>query len=181
MEAVRNYAGEPNFEEDVQFRPMVLDDIPDVMIIEHESFTLPWSKEAFHNELTQNQFAKYLIMEKDRSPIGYAGMWTVLDEAHITNIAVRTAHRGRHLGEQLLRMMMSYAWDLGMKKMTLEVRVSNEVAKSLYGKLGFRAIGSRKGYYSDNQEDAVIMWCDLAKMMPDKPEDEEESSEATEW
>ncbi|AWB46817.1 ribosomal-protein-alanine N-acetyltransferase [Paenibacillus sp. CAA11] len=157
---------------------MVLEDIPDVMIIEHESFTLPWSKEAFYGELTQNQFAKYLIMEKSGSPIGYAGMWTVLDEAHVTNIAVRTAHRGMHLGERLLRRLMSYAWELGMQKMTLEVRVSNDVAQSLYGKLGFRPIGLRKGYYSDNQEDALIMWCDLAKRLAGQQGADEEGSEA---
>ncbi|MNH81857.1 ribosomal-protein-alanine N-acetyltransferase [compost metagenome] len=145
----------------IRFRPMTTLDIPDVMVIEHESFTLPWTENAFHSEMTQNHFAKYIIMEKDGAPIGYAGMWTVVDEAHVTNIAVRTAYRGQHLGERLMREMMLLAGRIGMTKMTLEARVSNTVAQSLYGKLGFRPVGLRKGYYSDNQEDALIMWCDL--------------------
>ncbi|GIP22700.1 MULTISPECIES: ribosomal protein S18-alanine N-acetyltransferase [Paenibacillus] len=145
----------------IRFRPMTLDDIPDVMVIEHESFTLPWTENAFRSEMTQNHFAKYIIMEKNGDPIGYAGMWTVVDEAHVTNIAVRTAYRGQHLGERLMREMMLMAGRMGMTKMTLEARVSNTVAQSLYSKLGFRPVGLRKAYYSDNQEDALIMWCDL--------------------
>ncbi|GGA27576.1 ribosomal protein S18-alanine N-acetyltransferase [Paenibacillus physcomitrellae] len=166
------------YKDEIVFRPMLMDDIPDIMIIEHESFTLPWSSDAFRNELTHNQFARYLVMERNGAPIGYAGMWTVLDEAHITNIAVRTAHRGQHLGELLLRQLMTYAWELGMIRMTLEVRVSNNVAQSLYEKLGFRGIGMRKGYYSDNGEDALIMWCDLSDKM--KAEGGREGSE-TKW
>lgn len=145
----------------VRFRTMELGDIPDVMVIEHESFSLPWSEEAFRNELTLNHFARYLIMEMDGQPVGYAGMWTIVDEAHITNIAVRTAFRGQRLGERLLRRLMEWAGELGMERMTLEVRATNRVAQSLYSKLGFVPAGVRKGYYSDNQEDAVIMWCEL--------------------
>lgn len=145
----------------VRFRTMELGDIHDVMVIEHESFSLPWSEEAFRNELTLNHFARYLIMEMDGQPVGYAGMWTIVDEAHITNIAVRTAFRGRHLGERLLRRLMEWAGELGMERMTLEVRATNRVAQSLYTKFGFVPAGVRKGYYSDNQEDAVIMWCEL--------------------
>ncbi|MEF2967586.1 ribosomal protein S18-alanine N-acetyltransferase [Paenibacillus sp. M1] len=145
----------------IEFRTMTLEDIPDIMVIEHESFTLPWSEDAFRNELTLNHFARYIVMDVDGKPVGYAGMWTIVDEAHITNIAVRTAYRGRHLGEKLLREMMRWARELEMERMTLEVRSSNMVAQSLYAKLGFVAAGVRKGYYSDNQEDAVIMWCEL--------------------
>lgn len=146
----------------VQFRTMTLDDIPDIMVIEHESFTLPWSEAAFRNEMTSNHFARYLVMEYEGKPIGYAGMWTILDEAHITNIAVRQAYRGQSLGERLLREMMEWADELGMSRMTLEVRLSNHVAQSLYEKMGFQSVGIRKGYYSDNQEDAMIMWCELS-------------------
>lgn len=149
--------------ENIGFRTMKLEDIPDIMVIEHESFTLPWSEEAFRNELTHNHFARYLVMEYNGQPIGYAGMWTIVDEAHVTNIAVRTAYRGLHLGEKLLRRMMKWAAELGMVRMTLEVRVSNEVARSLYGKMGFSPAGVRRGYYSDNHEDALIMWCELPK------------------
>ncbi|MDO7907232.1 ribosomal protein S18-alanine N-acetyltransferase [Paenibacillus sp. JX-17] len=143
------------------FRMMRLEDIPDVLVIEEESFTLPWTQEAFRNELTNNHFARYMIMELDHQPIGYAGMWTIMDEAHITNIAVRTAYRGRKLGERLLDELMRTAAYMGMVRMTLEVRVSNHVAQGLYEKKGFRPAGLRKGYYSDNNEDAMIMWADL--------------------
>ncbi|WP_315794847.1 ribosomal protein S18-alanine N-acetyltransferase [Paenibacillus sp. BIC5C1] len=145
----------------LQFRFMTLDDIPDVMIIEHEAFTLPWTEEAFQNELTHNHFAKYMVMELEGTAIGYAGMWTIMDEAHITNIAVREAYRGRKLGEKLLEELMRTAAYLGMERMTLEVRVSNRIAQSLYQKKGFESAGLRKGYYSDNGEDAMIMWANL--------------------
>lgn len=145
----------------LQFRLMTLSDIPDVMVIEHEAFTLPWTEEAFRNELTHNHFAKYMVMEIDGTAIGYAGMWTIMDEAHITNIAVRQAYRGRKLGERLLDELMRTAAYLGMERMTLEVRVSNLVAQRLYEKKGFESAGIRKGYYSDNMEDAMIMWANL--------------------
>lgn len=161
--------------EQVQFRTMTLEDIPDVMVIEHESFTLPWSEEAFRNELTMNHFARYLILDVDGKAVGYAGMWTIVDEAHITNIAVRTAYRGQHLGERLLRKMMAWAGELGMERITLEVRATNRVAQSLYGKLGFEPAGVRKGYYSDNHEDAIIMWCELPEQ--ERGSGEEEGSE----
>lgn len=147
--------------EKLEFRLMQLDDIPDVLEIEHEAFTLPWTEEAFRNELTLNHFAKYMIMELKGQAIGYAGMWTIMDEAHITNIAVREAFRGRKLGDRLLDELMQTASYLGMERMTLEVRVTNRVAQSLYEKKGFKPAGIRKGYYSDNNEDAVIMWADL--------------------
>ena len=143
------------------FRMMTMQDIPDVLIIEQDCFTLPWTESAFVNELTHNHFAKYMIMELDGKPIGYAGMWTIIDEAHITNIAVLEAYRGRKLGEKLLTELMKTAAYLGMTRMTLEVRVSNTVAQGLYEKKGFRPSGLRKGYYSDNNEDAMIMWADL--------------------
>lgn len=100
-------------------------------------------------------------------------MWTILDEAHITNIAVRTAYRGHHLGEKLLRRMMDWAIELGMVRMTLEVRVSNVVARSLYQKMGFTPAGVRKGYYSDNHEDAIIMWCELPRSQSETGEGSE--------
>ena len=148
-------------EEKLEFRLMQLNDIPDVLEIEHEAFTLPWTEEAFRNELTMNHFAKYMIMELDGQAIGYAGMWTIMDEAHITNIAIREAYRGRKLGDKLLDELMQTASYLGMERMTLEVRVTNKIAQGLYEKKGFKPAGVRKGYYSDNNEDAVIMWADL--------------------
>lgn len=147
--------------EDFSFRKMKIEDIPNVMVIEHEAFTLPWTETAFQNELTNNLFAHYMVMEYEGKPIGYAGMWTIVDEAHVTNIAILEAFRGRKLGDRLLDYLMKIASIKGMIRMTLEVRVSNIVARSLYEKKGFESAGIRKGYYSDNNEDAMIMWADL--------------------
>jgi len=92
--------------------------------------------------------------------IGYAGMWLVADEAHITTIAVTTARRGHGLGELLLATLIGMGYDLGIRWVTLEVRMSNEIAQRLYAKYGFHEAGVRKRYYSDNNEDALIMTTD---------------------
>lgn len=143
------------------FRSMRMADIPVICAIEQEAFTTPWSAEAFENELTNNLFARYLVMERQGDIIGYCGMWTIMDEAHITNIAVRAVHRGQGYGERLLREIQQTAVFFGCSRMTLEVRVSNERAQKLYRKLGFEDAGVRPGYYSDNNEDALIMWAEL--------------------
>lgn len=145
----------------VTFRFMELKDIDQILLIERLSFTIPWSREAFYNELTHNQYARYLVMEEQESIIGYCGIWIVLDEAHVTNIALLPEYRGKGLGTGLLRKAMIEAKELGALTMTLEVRVSNYVAQSLYRKLGFENGGIRKNYYSDNQEDALVMWVKL--------------------
>jgi ribosomal-protein-alanine N-acetyltransferase len=92
--------------------------------------------------------------------VGYAGMWIVADEAHITTIAVRTAHRGSGFGELLLASLIGLAAEMGIRWVTLEVRISNEIAQRLYNKYGFRQSGVRRRYYSDNNEDALIMTTD---------------------
>ncbi|MBW7460084.1 ribosomal protein S18-alanine N-acetyltransferase [Paenibacillus sepulcri] len=143
------------------FRVMTLSDIPDIVEIEQEAFTCPWSKEAFVNEITNNHFARYMVMVYEQKVIGYGGMWTIMDEAHVTNIAVREGYRGLGLGERLLREIMKTAVFFGTNRMTLEVRVSNEIAQGLYSKLGFEPSGLRPNYYSDNMEDALIMWAEL--------------------
>lgn len=144
------------------FRSMTMDDIATIVEIERESFASPWSEEAFRNELQSNLFAKYMIMEEEGVILGYGGMWLIVDEAHVTNIAVRAIYRGQGLGKKLLQELMRTALWLGALRMTLEVRVSNETAKSLYRKMGFYPSGIRPAYYSDNMEDALIMWAELA-------------------
>ncbi|WP_426449823.1 ribosomal protein S18-alanine N-acetyltransferase [Paenibacillus sp. S-38] len=146
-----------------RFRPMEAEHIPVICEIEQESFTTPWTAGAFHNELTNNQFARYLVLEVEGEIGGYGGMWLIMEEAHVTNVAVRAKFRGRKLGELLVREMQRTASLYGAIRMTLEVRPSNHVALGLYEKLGFRSVGVRRGYYTDNQEDAVIMWADLPK------------------
>ncbi len=143
------------------FRFMNEQDIDEVLEIEHKSFATPWSREAFYNEITQNQFAVYVVLEEEEKVIGYCGMWIVVDEAHITNVALLPEYRGRKLGEALMRKGMAVAVEMGAKTMTLEVRVSNFTAQSLYRKLGFQDGAIRKNYYTDNQEDALVMWVNL--------------------
>ncbi len=140
---------------------MTLQDLDRIIEIEQLSFTLPWSRSSFYQELTNNPYARYIVMEYDGQVIGYCGMWLVMDEAHITNIAVLPQFRGKKLGEALMRQAMVLAREEGAQTMTLEVRVSNTVAQSLYRKLGFLNGGIRKRYYSDNQEDALVMWVKL--------------------
>lgn len=159
-------------EDKLVFRLMRLPDIPQIVAIEQEAFTSPWTSEAFVNELTKNHFARYMVMAYGDEVIGYGGMWTIMDEAHITNIAVRADYRGRGLGERLLTELQRTAVMFGSERMTLEVRVSNEVAQRLYRKMGFEPSGIRPGYYSDNQEDALIMWAELEHEGGDRHDDE---------
>ena len=143
------------------FRNMREEDIDQILEVEHASFTTPWSREAFYNELHNNRFAVYIVLEENNKILGYCGAWIVIDEAHVTNVAILPEFRGRKLGEAILQKMMSVAREMGAKSMTLEVRVSNHVAQSLYRKLGFQNGGIRKNYYSDNQEDGLVMWVNL--------------------
>lgn len=145
----------------VTFRAATEKDIDQIVHIERKSFTVPWPKEAFYQDILTNRYALYLLMEEKDVVIGYCGVWIVLDEAHITNIAVLPEYRGKKLGERLLKKMMEIAREAGAETMTLEVRVSNIPARSLYKKLGFQEGGIRKNYYTDNQEDALVMWVKL--------------------
>lgn len=132
--------------------------INDIITIEKLSFTIPWTKNAFIRELKNNEFAIYLSADIGNKVIGYAGMWKIFDEGHITNIAVHPEFRNIGVGSMLLEGLIDTSRREGITKMTLEVRKSNKVAQSLYTKYGFKAAGIRKEYYADNGEDAVIMW-----------------------
>jgi len=136
-------------------------DIDQILEIEHASFTTPWSRESFENELRKNQYAHYTVLEDEEGVFGYCGMWIIIDEAHITNIALLPKYRGKKLGEALLKKVMEIARGKGAKTMTLEVRISNDIAQSLYRKLGFQNGGIRKNYYTDDHEDALVMWVNL--------------------
>jgi [ribosomal protein S18]-alanine N-acetyltransferase len=143
------------------FRLAKVSDIDDILGIEQASFAVPWSREAFYREIAQNQFAYYLVIEDHFQVIGYCGIWIVMDEAHVTNIAILPSYRGRKLGEELMKQAIKLAKRYGAVSMTLEARVSNHVAQNLYKKLGFQPGGIRKNYYSDNGEDALVMWVEL--------------------
>jgi ribosomal-protein-alanine N-acetyltransferase len=142
-------------------RPMKEDDLERIMKIEQVSFPTPWSQHAFLTELTENEYARYFCLEMDKQVIGYMGLWFILEEGHITNVAIAPEFRGQHLGEFLMSSVMQKMKAEGMERMTLEVRTSNLKAQRLYERLGFVLAGKRKGYYSDNLEDALIMWVEL--------------------
>ena len=148
---------------------MTLDDVDAVAAIEAATFRTPWSKESFYREVTDNACARYVVLREDGEAIAYAGVWFVLDEGHITNIAVRADRRGMGYGEQVTRAMIQLAADSGMNWMTLEVRRSNVAAQNLYHKLGFIDVGYRKRYY-ENTEDALIMA--LEKLPEGHPEND---------
>ncbi|WNF36924.1 ribosomal protein S18-alanine N-acetyltransferase [Bacillaceae bacterium IKA-2] len=141
-----------------QIRYMIEDDITNVLKVEENCFATPWTRVAFINEINNNQFAHYLVIENNHEIIGYCGIWVIIDEAQITNIAIHSLYRGLKLGKQLLSHSIEFVRMLGAQKLSLEVRVSNEVAQSLYRKMGFQDGGIRKNYYTDNQEDALVMW-----------------------
>lgn len=148
-------------------RPMQVEDLERIMKIEQTSFSSPWSPMAFMSELKENEYARYFCLEVDGQIAGYMGLWFILEEGHITNVAIAAEYRGRRWGEYLMRYVIQRMIAEGMERMTLEVRVSNLSAQRLYERLGFRKAGVRKGYYSDNREDALIMWLDLEKGMSD--------------
>ncbi|WP_053957866.1 ribosomal protein S18-alanine N-acetyltransferase [Sulfobacillus thermosulfidooxidans] len=145
---------------DIVIRDMYMADLDAVMGIESHSFPTPWSRNAFQTELLENTFATYLVVEFHGKVVAYGGMWIILDEAHVTNIAVHPDYRGHHLGEAIMMGLIERAKHAGVVRMTLEVRRSNLVAQNLYNKLGFVQLGVRRGYYTDTREDAFIMWKD---------------------
>nr|WP_048569209.1 ribosomal protein S18-alanine N-acetyltransferase [Clostridium cylindrosporum] len=137
---------------------MTVNDIDDVVEIEALSFTTPWSKNAFNLELTNNKNALYRVIKVHDKVIAYGGMWILFDEAHITNIAVHPEYRGAGFGNIIMKDMIEVCKGAKMSAMTLEVRVSNTPAINLYKKFGFVSVATRKGYYQDTGEDALIMW-----------------------
>jgi ribosomal-protein-alanine N-acetyltransferase len=157
--------------------PMQWGDVPQVMAIERKAFTLPWSDYTYRHELLENRNAHYLVarrlnggvlskstwltrllrIEQKAPVVGYGGFWIVLDEAHISTIASDEQWRGRGIGELMLLAMIERSIELGAGEVTLEVRVTNRVAQSLYRKYGFEVVGQRPGYYRDNNEDADLM------------------------
>lgn len=140
---------------------MTFADIEQVMLVEHSAFDVPWSRQAFENELKHNHFAFYYVADVAGKLIGYCGVWLIVDEAHITNLAVLAGYRGRKTGETLLRTVMMLARSRRCRTMSLEVRAGNFIAQNLYRKLGFRHGGIREKYYSNNGEDALVMWVNL--------------------
>jgi ribosomal-protein-alanine N-acetyltransferase len=139
---------------------MTADDIPAVHAIESASFPTPWPPYAFREEIESNRMARYLVVRAGDRVIAYAGIWLMVDEAHVTTFAVLPAYRRRGIGGLLLSDLMRLSADLGAVVCTLEVRLSNAAARKLYQEFGFKPVSVRPRYYSDNGEDALIMTTD---------------------
>jgi [ribosomal protein S18]-alanine N-acetyltransferase len=149
-------------------------DIATVQEIERAIFSTPWPRNAYYRELASRSSAHYLVLRQegpvepagiqgsdfDPSIVGYGGMWRMYDEAHVTTIGVRQDLQHRGHGRVLFAGLVQAAYDMGAKWVTLEVRASNENATKMYEAFGFKVIGRRKGYYTDNGEDAIVMWSD---------------------
>ena len=164
---------------DVLIRRMKLADCPAVHAIEYSVFPTPWTLKDFEKEMTVNSCARYLVAEADGKIVGFAGAWMILDESHMTNIAVLPEYRGRGIGRRLMEALLQYASNLGVSYMTLEVRAGNEKAQALYRSLGFVKAAVRKKYYEDNGEDALLMVTDRLPPPEEDFEEEETVKEST--
>lgn len=140
----------------MNIRRMTAEDLSAVYAIELESFSEPWSLESLTKEL-ENHLAYYIVAEEQDEIIGYAGMWGILDEGEITNIAVKSKNRGAGIGSLILEALLNYAKEKALSRITLEVRAGNEKAKKLYHRHHFECIACRKNYYHKPTEDALIM------------------------
>jgi len=165
--------------EDLIIERMLTDDVPAVMAVDRLCFPTPWSENAYRSEMG-NVSAHYLVARlparagragaaREGRLVGFAGGWIVMDEAHITTIGVHPDYRRRGIGEQLFTALLEEARARGVRRATLEVRESNRGAQSLYAKYGFVPIARRRRYYSDTDEDAIVMWVeDLQSGMRDE-------------
>lgn len=146
---------------DLIIREATEKDIHEIAELDKICFSAPWSESAFQKEFTENELAFYVLAEEKESGkiIGYAGLWCIYEEGHITNVGVHPDFRRKHIGSAVVEvLMMESRKNAGIKTFTLEVRKSNSAAIELYKKFGFLEVGIRKGYYEENNEDAVIMW-----------------------
>lgn len=141
----------------MQIEMMNKSHIDGIMEIENESFAIPWSRSSIEKEL-KNNFAIYAVAIENNKVLGYGGMWHVVNEGHITNIAVHKDYRRKGIGQAIIEKLVEIAEEKEMIGLTLEVRKSNTPALELYKKNGFKLEGIRPEYYEDNKEDAYIMW-----------------------
>lgn len=144
-------------------RRATVEDVFQIEEIEKICFVTPWSYESLKKDIEENKLALYLVAELDNKIVGYVGIWNIVDEGHITNVAVLPDSRRLHVGTQLIENLIMITEEMGISSHTLEVRPSNEAAKNLYKKFNFEEAGVRPGYYEDNGEDAVLMWRNSAK------------------
>ncbi|MBR1775639.1 ribosomal protein S18-alanine N-acetyltransferase [bacterium] len=144
---------------EIFIKPMTKDDVEAVVEIEKEAYGKHhWAKSSFYDEMSNNLARYYAVKTLNGELVGYAGTWHIIDEGHITTIAVKNDYLRNHIGEAIIHSIIEDCYKDGVKYLTLEVRVSNTPAIKLYEKYGFQSLGTRKGYYQDNNEDALIMW-----------------------
>ncbi len=149
--------GAKNFASKVELVLLREEQIPGILEIEKVVNTAPWSERSFKNELS-HPHGIFLVANLGEDIAGYGGVWLVIDEAHITTVAVAERYQHQGIGEKLMVELLTRAQAAGMVCSTLEVRASNQAAIGLYEKLGYRGTARRKGYYPENKEDAVVMW-----------------------
>jgi ribosomal-protein-alanine N-acetyltransferase len=152
------YARESDAPRRLQIEPMAQPDLSAVLKIESLSFSTAWPPNAFMNEIRDNKLAHYFVGRLDGRIVAYGGIWVILEDSHVTTIAVHPEYRGMKLGEEMLLKLLDEAIAHGASWITLEVRESNTVAQRLYRKYGFTTVSTRRGYYSDNGENALVMW-----------------------
>lgn len=138
-------------------RKLEIDDLHDILEIENICFSVPWSEDAFKAELN-NDKTYYNCVEICGKVVGYAGLWKIIDEGHITNIAISPEYREKGYGKELVKDILKFCENNNINSITLEVRESNEAAINLYEKFGFEAVGIRPSYYTKPIENALIMW-----------------------
>ena len=144
---------------DIKIEYMKKEDVEAVVKIEEEAYGKHhWAKSSFYDEMSNNLAKYYVAKLPDGEIAGYAGTWHIIDEGHITTIAVKNEYLRNHIGEAIIKAIIDDCYKDGIKYLTLEVRISNAPAIKLYEKYGFKSLGTRKGYYQDNNEDALIMW-----------------------
>ncbi len=145
--------------ETITIEPMRRTDLEAVMQIDERCFSAPWTASAYVVELS-NRSASYLVARRGQKIVGYGGVWVIMDEAHLTTLAVDPVERRRRVGERLLLGLLEEGVLRGASRATLEVRESNGGAQDLYRKYGFYEAALRRTYYTDNGENAVVMWAD---------------------
>ncbi len=141
----------------IQIRSMNIADIPAVYQIEKDSFQYPWPKKEFFVELVRNRFAKYFVCYLEKEMVGFLGLWLILDEAHIANIAVKPTYRKKGIGHLLMNFGEQLAVQARCKTIVLEVGISNSIALDFYKQRGYKVTYRRKNYYAHSFEDAYEM------------------------
>lgn len=143
----------------MKFESLKYEHLRQMVEIEKEAFDIPWTENMFIPEV-ESIHAYYIVGTRGNEVICYGGYHKVFDEAHITNVAVKSTERGKGFGKLLLSELIFRAKNNGLEKMTLEVSEMNEKARQMYQSFGFRVEGIRKRYYS-NKYDALVMWLDI--------------------